>query len=397
MTKRRFLVPIVILLIIGGAGAWFYLQKDKPANQTAEQNGGTQTPAPVNDPTSIRLVATGDMIGHDSINANAEKADGGYDYLPMMDQMKPLFERADVRFCNQATPAGGESFKITGYPSFNAPVEFARGIEEVGCNLINIGTNHTNDKGQPLIDATVAAWDNRPKVLAIAGANRSAEEQNKVRYFETKGVKFAFLSYVTYTNNGQLTAHGVNMWRDDLVKTQMTEARAQADFVIVSMRWGTEYSPGVSANQVQKAQTLSDLGADAILGHGPHVLEPVNKLTSSSGRETLVWYSLGNFLNSQIDIESLIGGFAVMDIDIATKKITDFSFLPVYMHYEWTAEEKKQEDLLKRKNFEMYTLDQAADALSRSQNKTTVPEQTDRVRQILSKFIPVKIITSTEY
>src|SRR5690606_34764022 len=138
----------------------------------------------------IRLLATGDMIAHDSINANAQKADGSYDYAALMSDMKPYFAEGDINFCNQSTPAGGEAFGISGYPVFNAPIAFARGLEDVGCNLINIGTNHTNDKGQPLVDASVAAWDNR-EILAVAGANRSPEEQAKPRVFEVKGMKFA--------------------------------------------------------------------------------------------------------------------------------------------------------------------------------------------------------------
>ncbi len=347
---------------------------------------------------TIRLVATGDMIGHDSVNANAKKADGSYDYLPLMEKMKPYFEKADIRFCNQATPAGGEKFGITGYPVFNAPVAFARGIEGVGCNVINIGTNHTNDKGQTLIDATVAAWDNRDNILAVAGANRTVSEQNQSHIFTVKGVKVAFLSYTTYTNNKSVTPHGINMYSDALATAQVGEARKNADVVIVSMRWGTEYSPDVNAQQDSIAQTLTNLGADVILGHGPHVLEPVKKLKNADGsRESIVWYSLGNFLNTQIETEALIGGLAVMDIDAATKKLKNIAFMPTYMHYEWTAADKRNNNLLARKNLQMVPLDQATELLAKSQLGTTVQAQTSRISGILNKYTSVKIISSAEY
>jgi poly-gamma-glutamate capsule biosynthesis protein CapA/YwtB (metallophosphatase superfamily) len=315
-----------------------------------------------------------------------------------MEKMKPYFEKADIRFCNQATPAGGEQFGISGYPVFNAPVAFARGIENVGCNVINIGTNHTNDKGQPLIDATVAAWDNRDKILAVAGANRTVSEQNQSHIFTVKGVKVAFLSYTTYTNNKSVTSHGINMYSDALATAQVGEARKNADIVIVSMRWGTEYSPDVNAQQDAIAQTLTNLGADVILGHGPHVLEPVKKLKNTDGsRESIVWYSLGNFLNSQIETEALIGGFAVMDIDASTKKLKNIAFMPTYMHYEWTAADKRSNNLLARKNLQMVPLDQATELLAKSQLGTTVQAQTSRISGILNKYTPVKIISSVEY
>lgn len=345
----------------------------------------------------LRLVATGDMIAHDSINANAKKADGTYDYLQLMDQMKPYFDKSDVSFCNQATPSGGESFKISGYPVFNAPIEFARGIEGVGCNVINIGTNHTNDKGQGLIDATIAAWDGRPNVLAVAGANKSTEEKNKIKYFTKGGIKFSFLSYVTYTNVPITNGYGVTMYEEAFAKNQVQEARRNSDFVIVSMRWGTEYSATINTSQDKIAQNLSDFGADIIFGHGPHTLQPIKKLSGKDGRETFAWFSLGNFLNSQLDIGSLINGLAIMDIDLTSKKITNISFMPVYQHYEWTAAQKTSNDLLARKNFELVPLDRADDLLAKSLNNTTVSAQQSRVSAVLNKYLEIPIISSKQF
>lgn len=409
VSRKRVLIIIgmvVAVLALGGAGSWWFFLRNSETGDNKYSLGkelsGTPGDNPLaskstQQPGTVRLVATGDMIAHGAILERGKKSDGGYDFSPMMSNMEPFFEKADVRFCNQATPAGGEQFGLSGYPVFNAPVEFARAIEGVGCNVINLGTNHTNDKGQALVDATVAAWDNRQGVYAVVGANRTAQEQQEVRYFTTKGIKFAALSYSTYTNNRNLTPHGVNMYNDALVQSQMAEARKQADIVLVSMRWGTEYSPNINPQQETIAQNLANLGADAVFGHGPHVLQPVKRLKGSEGRETIVWYSLGNFLNAQIPIETLIGGFAVMDIDPSSKKIAKVSFMPVYMHYEWTADEKKREDLLKRQNFSMFPLDQAAEPLTKSQNGTTVEAQTDRVKKLLNSFIEVPIISSKDY
>lgn len=412
--KKKFLIVcgILVLLLIGGGGVFAYSRRNEPGG-AFRLGSGEKTPPPgdgVPNGTieterqkaaiagTIRLVATGDMIAHDSVNANAKKADGSYDYTALMAGVKPYFEKADIRFCNQATPAGGAGFGITGYPVFNAPTEFARGIEGVGCNLINIGTNHTNDKGQGLIDATVAAWDNREGILAVGGANRSLGEQNQSRTFTIKGLKFAFLSYTTYTNNTSVTPHGINMYSDAIATAQVAEAKKNADFVIVSMRWGTEYSPDVNGQQDAIAQTLTNLGADVILGHGPHVLEPVKKMKSTDGtKESTVWYSLGNFLNTQIETEALIGGFAILDIDAATKKVTTTKFMPTYMHYEWTAAEKRSNNLLARKNLQMVPLDQASDLLGKSQLGTSVQAQTDRVRAVLNKYTPVEVITSSQF
>ncbi len=404
------LTTFFIVLVGGGATTGYFLWYKKrgpggsdtysinrngqpnPPDELSRKEANTNTPAA---PTIVRLVATGDMIAHSAILERGKTA-GGYDFTSMLTNIKPYFNKADVRFCNQSTPAGGATFGYSGFPVFNAPIEWPKAIEDAGCNVINLGTNHTNDKGQDLVTATVAAWDNKNGIV-VAGANRSAEEKEKVKYFDKNGVKFAFVSYSTYTNKPITNGFGVTMYADEIAQRQITEARTKSDIVLVSMRWGTEYSPSVNAQQDQIAQKLADFGADIVVGHGPHFLEPVKKLNGKDGRETIVWYSLGNFLNAQLEVEALIGGFASMVIDVASKKITKVEFMPVYMHYEWTQAEKAAENLLARRNFSMFPLDKAAEPMGKSLIGTTVETQTDRVTKLLNQFTPVTILTSDNF
>lgn len=390
---------IAALFVFSVAGLIFnsYSEGSKKPNQPTSQNKQeAKKEAQPQPKTRLRLIAAGDMLPHDAINKAAKTADG-YDYLPIMKNFQLYFSKADVRFCVQGVPAGGEEFGISGYPVFNAPLEFTRDMTLLGCNLINTGTNHSNDKGQLLINANLDAWGKQPDILATAGSNRSVEQQQTIRYFEKDGVKFAFLSYVTYNNTKNGTSYGVNMWNEATAAREMATARSQADIVLVSMRWGTEYSPAINSAQSRLGQFLADNGADIVLGHGQHVQGPVKKLPRKDGGETIVWYGIGNFVNAQLEPETLFNGVAVIDIDIAAKKVAELSFLPFYMHYEWTPEQKAREDLLSRKNFMMYTLDQAATPLSRSQNKTTIAEQKKRLQTVLNQSAEVKILEASQY
>lgn len=396
--KKWLLIGLAGLLILGGGAlAWRLFNKPGGPDQSST-SGGPQNSQPAKpERKTIRLIATGDMIAHDAINQSALATDGSYDYAPMFEQMKPFFDDSEIRFCTQAVPAGGDAASISGYPVFNAPTEFVHDMAGLGCNAIGAASNHTNDKGQSVIDAMLDAWDEQRGILAVAGANRSSDEQNEVRTFTVKGVRFALLSYTTYQNSKNVTAYGVNSYSNQAASDDLKKARDAADVIIVSMRWGTEYSPGVNAYQEQIAKFLADHGADVVLGHGPHVLEPVKKVRAEDGRDALVWYSLGNFLNAQLDLTSLFSGIAVMEIDPTSKKIIEVKYLPVYMHYEWTAEEKAREDLLKRHNFKLVPLDSAAELLAASQNNTTVDEQREYIANLLNKFTEVKILTSSEY
>jgi poly-gamma-glutamate capsule biosynthesis protein CapA/YwtB (metallophosphatase superfamily) len=400
-SKKPLIIFLVLLLLAGSAGAgyWFFIRKKPtpPVQQQAAQEPVKEESTPQK--TTVRIIAAGDFLPHDSINAAAKTAEG-YDYLKMMKNFQPYFEKADVRFCVQGVSAGGAAAgPITGYPSFNAPVEFSRDMALLGCNVINTGTNHSNDKGQKQINATLDGWDSlqNKNIVAIAGTNRSPEEKAKIRYFTSNGLKFAFLSYVTYNNTTPETPYGVNTFDEASAKTELAEARKNADIILVSMRWGTEYSPDINPRQEQLGQFLADNGADVVFGHGQHVQGPVKRLPKQSGGETVVWYGIGNFINSQVPPETVLNGIPVVDVDIASKKISNLAFLPFYMHYEWTAAEKASEKLNARKNFMMYTFDQAVDPLSKSQNNTTIEAQTKRLTDILNKFTKVEVITPTQY
>ncbi len=396
---KVFLIIFILLLAAGGGGYGFYKYKEQQeakrkaatVNQAAQELGEIKTTG------SLRLIAVGDNMTFDSVNNAAKKPDGSYDYAPLFAQVKPIFDKADVKICNETVPAAGTVAGITGFPSFNAPPQFAKGLADLGCNVINLGSDHINDKGQAGIDPTVAYWDNQSTILAVAGANRNEEEKNKIRYFETKNIKFAFLSYTTRSNNAQTTPHGVNIYNDATAKEQIEEANKNAQIVIVNITWGAENSPDINADQDRIAQALADINTDIIIGSGPNVLQPAKVLNGKDGHQTLVWFSLGNFLNSQIPIENLIGGIAVMDIDLATQNITNPSFLPVYMHYEWSAEQKRREEVTARTNLGLHPLDLATDLLPKSQNNTTVQAQTERVKSILTKFAPIKVIDSGQY
>ncbi len=384
-----------MLVVVSSIGAYFVVHRSRTLVQLQQSEKKTETAE--NQGTSksdrLRIIAGGDMLPHDSINQQAKTADG-YDYKPFFGEVEKYFKAADVRFCNQEAPSAGGS--VRGYPAFNAPEQFARDLSSVGCNVISLANNHSNDIGQTGIDKTVRLWE-EIKPLAHAGSNRTAEEQQQVKYFESKGVKFAFVAYAEYSNNRDVTSYGLNLLSENLVASQLKEAHSKADIVLVSVHWGTEYSPAANAMQEQWANTFAAHGADIVMGHGPHVLQPVKKLLKAGGGETIVWFSLGNLLSTQLDTGSLIGGLAVMDINTSSKEITEVAFLPMYMHYEWTADEMAREDLLKRRNIKLYALDASTDALARSQNNTSVEAQTKRVTDLLNQFTSVKILKSSEY
>ncbi|UOR02565.1 CapA family protein [Leucobacter allii] len=349
-------------------------------------------PAPETEDEAIRVIAMGDMLPHDSVNANALGADGGYDYGQFFAGLAPQLADADVTFCNQEVPSAGVDFGISGYPTFNAPAEFARDLHEVvGCDLVNTATNHTADQGVEGIAATRAVWDGLGPV-AVAGANRSAEEQRTVPVFEQGGASFALVSFAEYSN-APIDGVSLNLMEDDaLVSELMAQAREVADVVIVSAHWGTEDSHEVNDQQRAFAQRVADLGADVILGTGPHVLQPAAWLDRADGGRTLVWYSLGNMLNTQLGLDQLTGVIAGFDVvpdgagDYAIERPTG---ILTYMHYDWSAEEEAAGDLLARRNLSLGPLAGAGERLASTRFGVTPEQQIEASAAILGPDVEI--------
>ncbi len=398
MDLRKFLLLIVPIVIIAVGYTVWKQQAINPQPKPNDNTSHLQTVAPPK-PDKIRLLATGDFIAHDSVNSAAKKSDGTYDYLPLINDFTNIFKTADVRFCNDPILNGGKALGITGYPNFNSPTEFVTDMGRLGCNLINTASNHSFDFSQANITATQDAWSKVPNTLAVVGQNRSQAEHDKVHVFEVQGVKVAFLAYTSYSNKPPQNSYGVNMYSNQFASQQITQARSLgAEFIIVSMRWGTEYSDSVNNLQKTQAQFLADQGVQLVLGHGPHVLQPVQELAGRDGSKTVVWYSLGNFLNTQIPAETQFNGLGIIDIDIATKKISAMRYLPIYMHYEWTAEQAKAEQLGARSNLHLYLLEQATDQqVVKHQLSTTITAQKDRMSKTLNSLgQQIPLITSKE-
>ncbi len=360
MPKWRVMVVYgVVLLAVGG---WYFATQTARNHTEAVRNTIAKTsskPKEMVPSGVVQFAAMGDMLAHDSVVAQAKTA-GGYDFKPYFTNIRPLYKHADAVFCNAEGLTTGAQFGISGYPVFNGPTEFARDlVEGAGCTVINLANNHMNDKGQAAIDANLSVWE-ALKPLVYGGANRSADEQQRVQYFTKNGVKVAFLAFADYSNNKALTPYGINIYHDTaLVKKLVGEARAQADAVIVSAHWGTEDSNMIHPDQTAAAQLFADSGADVVIGTGPHVLQPVQSVVAADGRKTLVWYSIGNMLSSQLKVDELTGviaGFTLQKQGENKVVVINPTAQVTFMSYDWPMADRAVQKLSTRTKLQLRPL-----------------------------------------
>lgn len=174
---------------------------------------------------------------------------------------------------------------------------------------LTIGNNHINDSGFEGITSTCRYLDQ--KGIIHTGASRTPQEQNNTPIIDVKGVKIALLSWTFGTNaHPPLSQHGfsVNLARFNALKdkdynpapiiNQIHIARERgADYVILCNHWGVEFEYYPPPRIVKRAQELCEAGADCIIGHHPHILNPVERLQTRDNRDCVIFYSLGNLTN----------------------------------------------------------------------------------------------------
>lgn len=357
-----FLLVAMTALIVGFDVTLLALHQFQPAKpMPVVSTPAAEAEVPMK---SIRLAAMGDMLPHDSVVQQAKVA-AGYDFAPYFSNITDTYAPSDVIFCNGETVVAGQELGIAGYPTFNAPQEFARDLaKSAKCNLVNMANNHIFDKGQRGIDISRQVWESHGVV--VSGANRSLEEQDTVSYITKNDIKIAFVAFADFSNQQGYAAHSINFYHDKaLVEKLLTKARSTADVVIVSAHWGDEDSTMVNDDQESTAQLFADLGADVVIGTGPHVLQKATMLKGKDGRDTLVWYSIGNMLNSQLAVNELTSIIPQFTITPQANGVTinDITVQATYMSYEWLQADRAAERLSARKNLILDTLQGSKDRI----------------------------------
>lgn len=263
----------------------------------------------------LNLVMVGDAILHKSVYNDALRLANwnGYNFEEQLSIIKPYIENYDLAYYNQETILGGTKLGLSDYPTFNSPQEFGDAMIKTGFNLVSLATNHTMDRRVDAVKSSRTYWNSQRDVHAV-GSYTSYDEKNEIEtsVLTKNDITYAILNY-TYGTNGMpvYEDYYVNVWPTDLsinninndskyqeyknvVKESIQKIRDKVDILIVAMHWGVEYTHTPTAYEKDMAKFLADNNVDIVIGTHPHVIQPVEWIDN-----TLVFYSLGNFISAQ--------------------------------------------------------------------------------------------------
>lgn len=352
MKKRRkikkWLLLFLLLTILIFIGVLiFIIANDKKKKEEVVDNSNSNEQEIVEKEEEIpdrrmSIGMVGDALIHGAVYYDAYIGNGKYDFTSMFTEIAPVIKDYDLKYYNQESIIGGKKLGISHYPRLNSPDEIGEALVAIGFNLVSLANNHTLDKNEAGVLYSVSFWKKQENIIT-AGSYDSWEERNKVRVYKQNDITYAFLSY-TLKTNGLNPPSGkeylVNVYDAETVKKDIELVKeAGAEVVMVAMHWGDEYTHTPNKEQKEIAKYLSSLGVNLIIGSHPHVIQPIDYIN-----DTLVIYSLGNFISAQREIgmekvmELLVGVEIVVDKD-SNVKFESLDYKILYNYY--TTNNKK--------------------------------------------------------
>ncbi len=279
----------------------------------------------------------GDNLIHSQIIRKAyQKETDTYDFDFLYAGIQDELNTADIAVINQETIFVEDRSNISTYPRFGTPVDMGNTLLRVGFDVVLHATNHEADKGEQGALDTSAFWNAHPE-MTVCGLYSSQEDKETIRVVERNGIKLAILNY-TFGLNGLSFPSGKSYYTDLLdnkerIRKEIEKAKELADFVIVSPHMGTEYRFTPTKYQEDWVDFFVSEGVDVIVGTHPHVLEPFMKKS-----DTVVFYSIGNFVSNQKEIPNILGGMAEVVFKKKGNKtwIESYQLIPLITHYTYT-------------------------------------------------------------
>lgn len=306
-----------------------------------------ETTATTSDVTTASVIAVGDNLYHQSLIDAGASEDGNWNYDKIYTHITDAIKDADIRMIDQETVFTTDHDSVSSYPSFATPTEVGDAIVKAGFNVVESANNHIDDFGEGFLTDTLNFWKTKYPDVTLLGIHDSQEDADTIKIREVNGIKIAFLDYTYGTNVGGIEGkdYMIDMIRKEKITTMIQKAKQQADCIIFVAHWGTEDETMPNEYEKQWAAYLMEQGVNVIIGGHPHVLQPYGRISDGKGNETVVFYSLGNFVSTQQKLEELLGGMAKFTIQKTVEngktsiQILTPTVEPLVMHYNSDAGE----------------------------------------------------------
>jgi len=277
----------------------------------------------------VVLIAVGDIMPGRTVE---QKMINYNDWTYPFKETYQVTTTGDIVFGNLESPLLKGPVVPAGSLVFRANPQTTTGLQYAGFNVVSLANNHMKNQGTEGIQETIAYLDQAN--IKHTGAGLTGTEARQPAIIEVNGIKFGFLAYTdsSFTPNSyEATANrpGSPFINTEELIEDINKLKDNSDVIIVSMHAGAEYSPQPNHKQIDFAHAAIDNGAQLVIGHHPHVVQPMEEYNNGH-----VFYSLGNFVFDQMwstaTRESVIAVITfsnteIENVELVPIKIFDYS------------------------------------------------------------------------
>lgn len=239
-------------------------------------------------------------------------------------------------YSDRGAPTQGKKFTFRAKPS---AVSY---LNDMGVDIVALANNHAYDYGEPAFMDTMSILEEAG--ITYVGAGRNLQEARRPVYYIINNMKIAIVAATQIekldnpdTKGATDSSAGVfRCWNGDNLLETVREAKANSDFVIVYLHWGTENEAAIDWAQEKQAPEVVAAGADLIIGAHPHCLQRISVVQGVP-----VMYSLGNFWFNSKTVDT-----GMIKVTLNQNGLQSYQFIPCQQTGSQTmllqGEEKKR-------------------------------------------------------
>jgi len=274
----------------------------------------------------IAVFLVGDIMLNRGVEYMIEKQgedDFKFPFLKIADYLR----EADILFGNLESIISDKGYKVGSIYSFRAETAAIEGLTYAGFDVLSLANNHAFDYTREALEDTLSRL--KDAGISYVGAGLSEKEAFSLIIKEINDTRIGFLAY---TNLGPEIWQAGDQnsgisWIDSENFSQIREdierEKEEVDVLIVSLHAGKEYDTEPTQFQIDFAKMAIDSGADLVVGHHPHVIQPI-EIRQLAERKGYIAYSLGNFVFDQAFSKETMKGL-LLEVIIKDKKIAEIN------------------------------------------------------------------------
>ena len=238
--------------------------------------------------TSVTFAAVGDVMLARGIGKRITENSTKWPFAHVRDKLRA----ADLTFCNLEFPFTHDGLKVNKPFCFKGDPANVACLTDAGFDIVSLANNHTLDCGRDGLTDTMRTLD--AASVAYAGAGPTEADARAPRILTVNGLRIAILARNAWLPEivwYRTDAPTIAPLDPDTIEDEIRAAARQADVVIVSVHWGEEFAKHPCPDQIDLAHKMIDAGANLVIGHHTHTLQPIEEY-----HKGVIAYSLGNFV-----------------------------------------------------------------------------------------------------